>query len=147
MATTKKPLNKRKQASKKTVVKKAVNSSEQIKLKKELFLKECEINLAFINKSAKAAGIGTTTVYKWFEEDPEFKAKYDEIFESRKEFVEGALYEQIKKGNVTAILFCLKSKFGYQEIQRVDANVLQNIQILNCDPIADNEKKNETEDK
>ena len=145
MATKDKVSNKKKTASKK-VVEKKLSEAEQTKIKKDMFLKQCEINLAFINKSAKAAGVGTTTVYKWFEEDPEFKARYDEIFESRKEFVEGALYDQIKKGNVTAILFTLKAKFGYQEIQRVDANVLQNIQILNCDPIADNEKKNE-EDK
>lgn len=146
MATTKKPsnkINKEKPTSKKG----KADSPEMIKIKKEQFLRACEANLAFINKSTKEAGISQATVYKWFEEDPEFKAKYDEIYESRKEFVENALYEQIKKGNVTAILFTLKAKFGYQEIQRVDANVLQNIRILNCDPIADNEMKNETEDK
>lgn len=115
------------------------NSDEMVRQQKEAFLAAAERNVGLIRCSANEVGLNSSQIYRWFAEDPEFKAKYDEIYESRKDICENALYKAIKQGNVQAITFALKSKFGYREkieIEgKVDGNL--NVSILSVDPIDD----------
>lgn len=115
------------------------NSDEMVRQQKEAFLAAAERNVGLIRSSANEVGLNSSQIYRWFAEDPEFKAKYDEIYESRKDICENALYKAIKQGNVQAITFALKSKFGYREkieIEgKVDGNL--NVSILSVDPIDD----------
>lgn len=145
MATTKKPLNKRKQASKKPVEKKvssarkptrkATQKTDETAEKKRMFLEVAKANLGFISATCKAIGIAPNTFYKWMTEDQEFKAAYDEVYEDRREFVESSLYKQIKAGNTTATIFALKAKFGWEDHQKIDVKADTNISILSFDPL------------
>lgn len=145
MATTKKPLNKRKQATKKPVEKKTVarktvrkaaaQKTDETTEKKRMFLEVAKDNLGFISATCKDIGIAPNTFYKWMAEDPEFKAAYDEVYEDRREFVESSLYKQIKGGNTTATIFALKAKFGWEDHQKIDVKADTNISILSFDPL------------
>lgn len=145
MATTKKPLNKRKQASKKPIEKKvssarkptrkATQKTDETAEKKKMFLEVAKANLGFISATCKAIGIAPNTFYKWMADDPEFKAAYDEVYDDRREFVESSLYKQIKAGNTTATIFALKAKFGWEDHQKIDVKADTNISILSFDPL------------
>lgn len=112
---------------------------EMVKEKKEYWLKVCDDNFAVIRETCNITGIARNTVYEWFSNDPEFKKRYEEIYQQRKEYCENALFKLIKKGNAQAIMFALKTKFGYTEKVELDAKVDSNVKIFNIDPIKNKE--------
>lgn len=119
----------------KKAVKQSGDSVEVVAEKKKAFLEAAKANLGFISATCKSIGIAPNTFYKWMAEDADFKAAYDEIYEDRREFVESALYKQIKAGNTTATIFALKAKFGWKDTQSVELNANHNISILSFDPL------------
>lgn len=119
----------------KKAAKQSGDSVEVVAEKKKAFLEAAKANLGFISATCKSIGIAPNTFYKWMAEDADFKAAYDEIYEDRREFVESALYKQIKAGNTTATIFALKAKFGWKDTQSVELNANHNISILSFDPL------------
>ena len=90
--------------------------------KKELFLKAFENKEFNIAESCKAINIARQTYYDWLKDD-EFKQQVQELKESDLDFTESALRKLIKKGNVIATIFKLKTKGkdrGYIEKQEVE---------------------------
>ena len=72
--------------------------------------------------AARKLGCSRTTVYRYMERYSTIKDAYQEANESNIDFVETKLMEQINKGNITAIIFFLKTKAkhrGYVERQEV----------------------------
>ena len=91
--------------------------------KKELFLKAFENKEFNIAESCKAINIARQTYYDWLKDDDEFKQQVQELKESDLDFTESALRKLIKKGNVIATIFKLKTKGkdrGYIEKQEVE---------------------------
>lgn len=73
--------------------------------------------------AAKSLGCSRTTVYNYMNKYPTVQAAYDEINESALDFAEGKLMELIRAGNLTAIIFYLKTKGkkrGYVEQKAVE---------------------------
>ena len=71
---------------------------------------------------ADMLGCSDRTVYKYMERYETVKAAMSLRKERLKDFVEGKLYSEIKKGNITAIIFYLKTQAkdrGYVERQEV----------------------------
>lgn len=67
-----------------------------------------------------------TTFYKWRNESEELNRRLKEVEESLVDFTESKLLEQIQEGNMTAIIFHLKTKGksrGYIETTEIDADV------------------------
>jgi ACT domain-containing protein len=92
------------------------------KQKKELFLEALEKNAGNITESCKKINISRKTFYHWCKKDEYFKNQVEEIKESLIDLAENELMEQIKKGNITAIIFFLKTKGknrGYTEKQEI----------------------------
>ena len=82
--------------------------------------------------ACKATGISRGTFYNWYKEDAEFQEEVNQINEDTLDFVESKLLENIKKGEVTSIIFYLKTKGrnrGYQEKAEIDINALRLPQI------------------
>lgn len=80
---------------------------------------EAEGNLA---EAARRLHCSRTTIYSYIEKYATVKAAYNDINESTIDFVEGKLLSEIRKGNITAIIFFLKTKAkhrGYIERQEV----------------------------
>jgi len=72
------------------------------------------VTIAKSNVIKGKRGISRKTFYRWKEKDPKFAEKANEIQEAEKEkmddYVEGKLFQEIKEGNITAIIFYLKTR-------------------------------------
>lgn len=76
----------------------------------------------YVSKAASILGCSSQTVYNYRDEYKTVKEAWDGIRERRHDFVENALHNAIKEGNVTAIIFYLKTQAkqrGYVERQEV----------------------------
>lgn len=84
-----------------------------------------------ISETCDKIGITRTTFYDWKKDDPEFKEAVENISEYLLDFAENSLYALIKKKNVAATIFYLKTKGkarGYverTEIEEVQAPVFK----------------------
>ena len=70
--------------------------------------------------TAKELGVSRQTVHKYVNKYPTVKAAVDSERESLLDMAEGSLFEQVRKGNITAIIFTLKTlgkHRGYVERQ------------------------------
>lgn len=96
------------------------------------------------SKAAEALQCSRNTIDKWIRDYPTVADAYEEINEATVDKVESALFDQIEDGNITAIIFYLKTKAkarGYVERQEVtgqDGNALKiEIEYLNHDDSED----------
>ncbi len=78
--------------------------------KKERFLTALAQGYGIIATACEAVGIGRSTYYRWYNTDPAFKERVDEITETQVDFVESKLMQSINANDTTAIIFYLKTK-------------------------------------
>ena len=81
-----------------------------VKQKKDKFIKLLGENLGNISATCIQTGIARKTYYNWINKDDKFKSKVDEILEAQIDYVENKLMEKIEAGDLTAIIFYLKTK-------------------------------------
>jgi len=115
-----------------------MNIQQNLQSKKEAFLEVLEKHLGIISQATKKLNMDRTTPYKWMRDDPEFADKVQEIQNIVLDFTESKLYELIRDGNPTAIIFMLKTKGkdrGYterKEITGMNGKALDiNIEVIN----------------
>lgn len=70
-------------------------------------LEECH---GVVTTACKKAGLSRAAYYKIWNADEKFRQQCEEIQESAIDFVESALFKQIKDGNITGQIFYLKTK-------------------------------------
>ena len=98
-----------------------MNKSEQ--LKKEQLLQALTKSLGIVSTACASVGMSRTTYYKYYNDDEQFKSQVDDISDIAIDFAESQLFELIKGGNITAVIFYLKTmgkKRGYVEKQELD---------------------------
>jgi len=86
----------------------------------------------YASKAAHILGISRATFYNWLKRFPTAKTALADVREERHEFVESKLMQAIKKSNLTAIIFYLKTQgkhLGYVERQELTGADGKNIQI------------------
>jgi len=87
---------------------------EERKQKKELIITSLSEVMGNIGVACKMSGIGRKTFYLWKDKDNEFKEKAETIIaeqnEEMNDFAEGKLYEHIRKDNIAALIFYLKTR-------------------------------------
>ena len=91
--------------------------------KKRTMLNALEKSLGVVTSACLETKIDRTTHYRWLKEDEEYKRGVEDIENIAIDFVESKLYGNIKRGDVTSILFFLKTKGkkrGYIERQEID---------------------------
>ena len=92
-------------------------------LKKETLLQALESSLGIVSTACNRSGISSSSFYKWYKEDEEFRKKVDEIDNLKLDFAESQLHKQIQDNSTSATIFYLKTqgkKRGYIERQEVD---------------------------
>lgn len=98
----------------------------------------------FMSQAARSLGCTVTTICKYRDKYPEIKQAIDEEMEERIDKTETKLLQAIDEGNITAIIFFLKTmgkKRGYIERQELDLKGYIKIEdLLNA---FDDEDKNE----
>ena len=80
------------------------------KLHKEQLLIALEKHLGIVTAACKEVGISRDSYYDYYNEDPDFKRKVDDINEIAIDFTESQLFKQIKNGSERSILFFMKYK-------------------------------------
>lgn len=86
-------------------------------------LEELKRSMGIVSLACDKANISRTQFYKWLKDDEDFRQKYEEIEERQIDFVESRLFQNIKNGDPTSIIFYLKTKGkkrGYQEKTEID---------------------------
>ena len=71
--------------------------------------------------------ISRQSLYEWMKDDPDFRQQVEEVEEICIDNAESALHRAIEEGNVTAIIFFLKTKGkkrGY--VEQIDQHVTMN---------------------
>ena len=91
-----------------------------------------------VSKTCEAIGIGRTTFYNWYKLREDFAQEIDNIKEAVIDSVEDKLFEKIQAGDITAIIFFLKTRAkhrGYTEKYEVtQQNKLQDVVVeIICD--------------
>lgn len=97
-------------------------SDDDIQKDKTKLLESLKDSSGIITYACEKAGISRQTYYRWYREDPEFKARADDISELQIDVAEASLLKKIQKGDTAAIIFYLKTKGkdrGYSERREV----------------------------
>ena len=108
---------------KKNTQNKESNRTKRTKKDKKSFLEIFAKKDCHISKTCIAAKIGRRTYYEWLDADEDFKQAVDDVKESLKDDTEEYLLEACKAGNVTAIIFRLKTickERGYDETHQIE---------------------------
>lgn len=95
--------------------------------RKAITIKAYEKKGGNVSATCEAANIGRRTFYLWRETDPDFAEAIKDIDESLVDFAESKLMEKVQEGDLTAIIFTLKTKGkdrGY--VERTEQNVTMN---------------------
>lgn len=77
---------------------------------KEEFLEILRECTGIITVACQRKRIARTTYYNWFNSDPEFRKKVEEIKKEQVGIVEDRLLKAILEGNISGIIFYLKCK-------------------------------------
>lgn len=91
---------------------------EQRNNKKAEFLTALNSALGIVTAACQATGVPIRTYYNWYAADEDFREACDEVLNTRLDFVESKLLENIRDGDTTSIIFYLKTKGkhrGYTE--------------------------------
>ena len=98
---------------------------ERTERKKKKFLEALREGRGIITYACQKIGISRKTYYDWYQNDIEFKMLADEVNNTTIDVVESKLLSAINEGNLTAIIFYLKTKGkkrGYVERTEHEVN-------------------------
>lgn len=98
--------------------------------KKKAMIEALKKSLGIISTAAEKVGIHRDTHYNWMRDDPEYAQEVRNINEYTIDFVESKLFQEVNNGNITGMIFYLKTKAksrGYIERQEVEHSGSVNI--------------------
>ena len=97
-------------------------------IKKAAMIEALEKSLGVVTDACKIVGINRKTHYEWLKNDEQYKQDVDDLSNAALDFVESKLYEKIKGGDTTCIIFYMKTKGkerGYVERQEHKLDIPQ----------------------
>jgi len=99
--------------------------------KKKLMIQALTKALGVVTVACKSVGINRDTHYRWLKEDAEYKAEVKDLDNVALDFAENALHKLMEKGEVSAIIFYLKTK-GKQRgfIERQELQTIGELDII-----------------
>lgn len=100
-----------------------------------------------VSSACKAANVSRMTYYRWYNEDPDFREKADDIKELQKDFAESLILKKMKEGDTTMIIFYAKTQMkdrGYTERKEItgkDGEDLIKGKEIDITKLSDEERK------
>jgi len=100
-----------------------------------------------VSSACKAANVSRMTYYRWYNEDPDFREKADDIKELQKDFAESLILKKMKAGDTTMIIFYAKTQMkdrGYTERKEItgkDGEDLIKGKEIDITKLSDEERK------
>lgn len=95
---------------------------ERVAKEKEDLLNALAQTSGIVSSACKAANVSRMTYYRYYNEDPEFREKADDIKELQKDFAESLILKKMKEGDTTMIIFYAKTQMkdrGYTERREI----------------------------
>jgi len=111
-------------------------------LKKAEMIKALEKSLGIVTSACKQVGIDRTTHYRWLQEDEDYKKVVNDLKDVTLDFAETYLHKAVQEGNITAIIFMLKTlgkKRGYVERQEIQHDTDISSKLIEWTPATDKE--------
>lgn len=99
---------------------------DKLETKKQTFIECLKANVGNVTKACEQMKISRQAYYNWLNDDYEFRENINNIDEFILDRVEQALLQQIENGNITGIIFYLKTKGkkrGYVEKVEIDQSL------------------------
>ena len=100
---------------------------------KKALLKALSNTSGIVASACKAANISRMTYYRWYDEDPDFREKADDIKELQKDFAESLILKKMKEGDTTMLIFYAKTQMkdrGYNELKEVKVDAPKGLTII-----------------
>lgn len=97
--------------------------ADKTRQNKERLVEAMHKSLGIVTQACTAVGVARDTYYQYYNNDPAFKKRIDDIQNVALDFVEGQLFKQINKGEVSSTIFYLKTKGknrGFVERQEIE---------------------------
>ena len=100
-----------------------------------------------VSSACKAANVSRMTYYRWYNDDPDFREKADDIKELQKDFAESLILKKMKEGDTTMIIFYAKTQMkdrGYTERKEItgkDGEDLIKGKEIDIDKLSNDERK------
>lgn len=91
---------------------------ERVAKEKEELIYALSQNSGIVASACRACNISRQTYYRYYNEDPVFKEKADDVKELQKDFAESLILKKMKEGDTTMIIFYAKTQMkdrGYTE--------------------------------
>lgn len=95
---------------------------ERVVKEKEDLLKALAANSGIVASACRAANVSRMTYYRYYNEDPEFREKAEDVKELQKDFAESLILKKMKEGDTTMIIFYAKTQMkdrGYIERKEI----------------------------
>ena len=119
----------------------------RVKRRKAALLKALSASRGVVSYACKKANVSRRVYYDYLNTDPDFERQVEEIKEAQVDTVEVALLNAITEGNITAIIFYLKTQGkhrGYIEkseiratVETGDNDLLENIPVEKREQVAE----------
>ncbi len=120
---------------------------ERVLTDKERLLEELNKTSGIVSSACKAAGVSRMTFYRWYNEDPDFKEKVDDVKELQKDFCEALILKKMKDGDTTMLIFYAKTQMkdrGYTERRELvgkDGEALTPKQTIDIEKLTDEQRE------
>ena len=91
---------------------------ERVRKEKEAFLAALDGTKGIVRPACRLTGVSASTYYRWYNEDPDFRDKVDDVKELQKDFAEALILKKIEDGDTSMLIFYAKTQMkdrGYTE--------------------------------
>lgn len=109
---------------------------------KKAFIEAYRANMGNATKASEAIGINRRTFSRWCNSDKEFAKLCDDVKEEQIDLAESELRKLVKSGNITAVIFTLKTigkERGY--IERTETETYNMTPVDFAEQAIENERK------
>lgn len=110
-----------------------MKKTNKMSKEKQSLLKALSNTSGIIASACKAANISRMTYYRWYDEDPDFREKADDIKELQKDFAESLILKKMKEGDTTMLIFYAKTQMkdrGYSELKEVKIDAPKGLTVV-----------------
>lgn len=103
---------------------------KRIAKEKETLLYALSQTSGIVSSACRNANVSRMTYYRYYNEDPDFKEKADDIKELQKDFAESLILKKMKEGDTTMLIFYAKTQMkdrGYSERKEITGSDGENL--------------------
>lgn len=120
---------------------------ERVKKEKGAFIEALNGAKGIVRPACRLTGVSPSTFYRWYNEDPDFRDKVDDVKELQKDFAEALILKKIEDGDTSMLIFYAKTQMkdrGYTERKEIvgkDGESLVPKQKIDLDKLTEEQRE------